>query len=138
MSYLLDTCALSELIKPVPASQVVAWFEAAPQNALFVSALTFGEIRKGIETLPDGRRRDRLAAWLEYDLYEWFDGKVLAVDAAVADEWGRQTAKLAYTLPAIGGLIAATALHHRLTVVTRNVSDFAKFGVEIINPWEIE
>ncbi len=136
MSYLIDTCALSELIRPQPEARVIGWFEAAPQTALFVSALTFGEIRKGVEKLPDGSRRARIVAWLEVELPAWFEDRVLPVDAAVADEWGRLMARSQTTLPAIDGLIAATAVRHRLTIVTRNVGDFAKSGVDIVNPWD--
>ena len=138
MSYLIDTCALSELVRPTPSPLVVRWFEAAPQTALFVSALTFGEIRKGVEKLPDGARRARIAAWLEIELPNWFGDRVLPVDATVADEWGRLVARVGSVLPAIDGLIAATALCHRLNVVTRNVDDFARTGVEIVNPWKDE
>ena len=135
MSYLVDTCALSELIKPKPAPRVSDWFDAAPPETLFVSVLTLGEIRKGVERLGDSRRRDRIAAWLETALPDWFENRVLPVDAGVADEWGRLVARLPRVLPAIDGLIAATALRHRLTVVTRNEADFADTGVPLLNPW---
>jgi predicted nucleic acid-binding protein len=85
LSYFVDTNALSELVRPMPASHVVAWFEAAPSVALFVSALTLGEIRKGVEKLPEGRRRERIGTWLEIDLPGWFEDRVLAVDATVSD-----------------------------------------------------
>ena len=88
MSFLIDTCALSELAAPRPSRRVTDWFETAPQEALFISALTLGEIRKGVETLPDGRRRSRIAAWLETRLPAWLKDRVLAVDTDVADEWG--------------------------------------------------
>jgi predicted nucleic acid-binding protein len=135
LSYLVDTCALSELIKPTPAPQVVEWFEATLSEALFVSALTLGEIRNGVEKLPSGRRRERMGTWLEIELPAWFDGRVLPVDASVANEWGRLRAQIASPLPAVDALIAATALRHRLAVVTRNVADFARTGVPVVNPW---
>ena len=134
MSFLVDTCALSELIKPKPALRISGWFDAAPPETLFVSVLTLGEIRKGVERLGDGRRRDRITVWLETALPDWFEDRVLPVDVGVADEWGRLVARLP-RVPAIDGLIAATALRHRLTVVTRNEADFADTGVPLLNPW---
>jgi predicted nucleic acid-binding protein len=136
VSYLIDTCALSELVKPAPAQAVVQWFEATPQEALFVSPLTFGEIRKGVEKLPDGRRRSRIAAWLEVELPAWFEERVLPVDVHIADEWGRMMARVTRPIPAIDGLLAATALRHRLTIVTRNSADFVPTGVDILDPWQ--
>ena len=135
MSFLVDTCVLSELVKPRPSPQVSEWFDLAPPGALHVSVLTFGEIRKGIEKLPDSRRRARIVAWLETELPAWFEDRVLPVDAGVADEWGRLMARPG-SIPAIDGLIAATALRHRLAVVTRNETDFAATGVELLNPWK--
>ena len=135
MSLLIDTCVLSELIKPRPSRQVSEWFDAAPPDSLFVSVLTFGEIRKGVEKLPDSRRRARIAAWLETDLPAWFEDRVLSIDAGVADEWGRLMAQPG-NIPVIDGLIAATALRRRLAVVTRNEADFAATGVDWVNPWK--
>lgn len=136
MSYLIDTCAISELVRPTPSPLVLKWFDAVPSDALFISALTLGEIRKGVEKLPAGRRREHIRAWLEIDLPAWFDGRVLPVDAPVADEWGRLVATAGASIPAIDALIAATALRHRLSVVTRNAADFAGTGVPIIDPWD--
>ena len=135
MSFLIDTCALSELTKPKPSRLVLDWFDAAKPEILFVSVLTLGEIRKGIEKMDDGRRRARISAWLETELPDWFDDRVLPVDANVADEWGRLVAR-SRNVPAIDGLIAATASCHRLTVVTRNEADFAATGVDLLNPWD--
>ena len=138
MSFLVDTCTLSELVRPRPYRRVVDWFEAVPQEALFISTLTLGEIRKGVELLPDGRRRSRITAWLEIQLPAWFEDRVLAIDAGVADEWGRMMARIERPVPAIDGLMAATALRHRLTVVTRNVRDFEVTGAELLDPWNAQ
>lgn len=136
MSYLVETCALSELVNRRPDPRVVDWFDAVPPEALFVSALTLGEIRKGVEKLPAGRRRERIGTWLEIELPDWFEDRILSIDAAVADEWGRLAAHSPRTMPAVDALIAATALRHRLSIVTRNVADFAKSGVPVVNPWD--
>ena len=136
MSFLIDTCALSELLKPRPSPCVSEWFDATPPEALFVSVLTLGEIRKGIEKLGGGRRYARIAAWLETELPAWFEDRVLPVDTGVADEWGRLMGRLKKPVPAIDGLIAATALRHRLVIVTRNESDFATTGADFLNPWK--
>ncbi len=135
MSFLLDTCALSELLKSRPSRQVSQWFLETPQASLFVSVLTMGEIRKGIMMLGKGRRRARLNAWLETELPAWAEDRILPVDADVADTWGRLMAR-PERIPAVDGLIAATALRYRLTVVTRNEADFAATGVELLNPWK--
>ena len=135
MSFLVDTCVLSELVKPQPSPRVSEWFKAAPPQTLFISVLTLGEIRKGIEKLPQSRRRARIVAWLNTELPAWFEDRVLSVDAGVADEWGRLMARRG-SLPAIDSLIAATAIQHRLAVVTRNESDFAAAGVDLLNPWK--
>ncbi|MCY4627947.1 MAG: type II toxin-antitoxin system VapC family toxin [Acidobacteria bacterium] len=135
MSYLVDTCAVSELIKPQPSASVFAWFRHAPAEALFVSVLTLGEIRKGVASMPVGRRRERNAAWLRVDLPRWFEDRILPVGPGVADNWGRLAARVP-NLPVADGLIAATALHHQLAIVTRNEGDFAQTGVEIVNPWK--
>lgn len=135
MSFLIDTCALSELTRKNPSPLVTGWFDGTLAESLHVSVLSFGEIRRGVERLPDSRRRSRISAWLENELPAWFENRVLPIDGRVADEWGRLTARLRNPLPAIDGLIAATALYHRLTVVTRNEPDFAPAGVAIFNPW---
>ena len=136
MSFLIDTCAISELTRPEPSGLVSDWFDATPNEALHISVLTLGELRKGIERLAQGRRRARIVGWLETRLPAWFEDRVLAIDREIADEWGRLTARLERPVPAIDSLIAATALRHRLSVVTRNVRDFDATGVEILNPWD--
>ena len=135
MSYLLDTNVISELARPKPDSQISAWFASVPDETLHLSVLTIGEIRKGVERLPPSRKRERLRLWLEHDLAEWFAERLLPIDVGVADRWGRLLAETARPLPAIDSLLAATALHHGLRFVTRNASDFAFSGLEVIDPW---
>jgi hypothetical protein len=136
MSYLLDTNVISETVRRQRNKLVVGWLEQIPAEALFVSVLTLGEIKKGIERLPDRRRREKLRLWLEHDVPAWFEGRVLPVDLAVADRWGRLLADVGRSVPTIDSLLAATALHHELRLVTGNVGDFNYPGLEVINPWQ--
>jgi predicted nucleic acid-binding protein len=132
---LLDTCVVSEVTKPRPEPGVATWLAAQDEADLFLSALTLGEIRKGVERLPDSGRKDALRAWLETDLPARFRGRVLPVDARVAEAWGVTQAHATRTLPAIDSLLAATARAHGLVVVTRNEADFDGCGVDLLNPW---
>ena len=134
MSLLIDTCAISELIKPKPSRRVFESFDAASPNALFVSVLTFGEIRKGIAKLDAGRRRVRLTAWLETELPSWFE-EHSAGRSGCRRRMGTPHAR-PEKIPIIDGLLAATALRHRLTVVTRNEPGFAATGAALPNPWK--
>jgi toxin FitB len=136
--FLLDTNVVSELIKPKPEPKVTAWVEAAEENLFRLSVLTLGEIRKGINSLPDSARRTALESWLNHDLLIRFAHRILDVDQAVADRWGRLAANALAAkqlLPVIDGLLAATAIHHNLTLVTRNARDVSLTGVPVINPW---
>jgi len=135
LSYLVDTNVLSELRRRSPDPGVVAWFSARPAATLFLSVLTLGEIRKGIEAVADTERRLKLIDWLEIELPAFFIGRVLAIDAAVADRWGRLVAAAARPLPAVDSLLAATAIEHDLALVTRNVRDFARLPVQVLDPW---
>ena len=138
MRYLLDTCLLSELVKPRPDPSVIAWVSQQNESQLFLSVLTLGELRKGVERLKDGRKRVRLAQWLEGELKPRFAGRLLAVDEDVAEQWGivsAQASARGLALPVMDGLISATALVHGLTVVTRNVSDIQASGAQVFNPW---
>ena len=137
MSYLVDTHVLSELRRKTPPPGVVDWFSHRPATTLYLSVLTLGELRKGIETLADAARRLTLLDWLESDLPSFFTGRILAVDLPVADRWGRLVAQAGRPLPAIDSLLAATALHHGLRLVTRNERDFDVPGLEVINPWNL-
>ena len=136
MSYLLDTNVVSELVRPKPNSKVVKWFAYVPDEALHLSVLSLGEIRKGVEKLTVSRRRERLRVWLEQDLVDWFGPRLMPVDHAVADRWGILLAQVERPVPAIDSLLAATALHYALRLVTRNVEDFLFTGLEVINPWD--
>jgi toxin FitB len=136
MSYLLDTNILSETIRRAPNKAVLTWLEKIPGEALFVSVLTLGEIRKGVEAVEDKKRREKLRLWLEHELPAWFEGRVLPVDIAVADRWGRILAEVGRPAPTIDSLLAATALHHELRLVTRNARDFEYSGLEVINPFK--
>ena len=136
MSYLIDTNVLSELRRKQPDSKVVAWLQERPRQSLYLSVLTLGEIRKGLERVEDASRRQSLLDWLEVELPHYFVGRLLDVDAATADRWGRLMAEAGMPLPAIDALLAATALQHDLTLVTRNTKDFAGLAVRLINPWE--
>ena len=135
MSYLLDTNILSETVRRAPNKSVLAWLDRIPGEALFVSVLTLGECRKGIEAITDKKRREKLRLWLEHELPVWFEGRVLPVDLAVADRWGRILAEVGRPVPTIDSLLAATALHHELRLVTRNATDFEYPGLEVINPF---
>ncbi len=138
MSYLVDTNVISELTRPQPAAAVAAWFEEVADEALHLSVLTLGELRRGVEKRPAGKRKETLRYWLEQELPAWVGTRLLPIDAAVADTWGRLHAGAERTLPALDSLLAATALHHHLRLVTRNTMDFDVAGLETINPWSAE
>jgi predicted nucleic acid-binding protein len=136
--FLLDTNVISELIKANPEPKVTRWIENTDETLLYLSVLTLGEIRKGISFLPQSRRRVALEAWLDHDLSLRFSDRILPVDKQVADRWGRIAGSAAARkspLPVIDGMFAATAQHHNLTLVTRNVRDIAATGVPIFDPW---
>ncbi len=135
MSYLVDTNVLSELRRKRPDPNVADWFAKRSATSLFLSVLTLGEIRKGIEKHADPEKGLLLADWLEQELPAYFRGRILPIDATVADQWGRLQVTAGRPLPVIDSLLAATALRHGLRMVTRNVSDFAGLSVEVINPW---
>lgn len=137
MSYLLDTNVLSELRRRQPDAHVAAWFAKRPPSTLYLSVLTLGELRKGVEAMADAARRLMLLDWLETELPAYFTGRVLDVDAAVADRWGRMTAQAGRPLPAIDSLLAATAVQHGLILVTRNLRDVQGLaGLTALNPWD--
>ena len=136
--FLLDTNLVSELIKSHPDAKVVAWIQETDEAILFLSVLTLGEIRNGIERLNLGRRRGRLESWLKLDLRARFRNRILPIDDRIAERWGALSAVAAAKgkpVPVIDGLLAATAMHHDLMLVTRNTPHLAATGVPTLNPW---
>jgi predicted nucleic acid-binding protein len=136
--FLLDTNIISELVKRKPEPKVTTWIDSTDENLMYLSVLTLGEIRKGIALVRDAARRVVLEAWLDSDLILRFAERILPIDRAVADRWGRLAAAAATAksmLPVIDGLLAATALDQNLTLVTRNTKDITVTGVPVFNPW---
>lgn len=138
MKYLLDTCLISEVVKKQPHSGVLRWLDRQDEQNLFLSVLTIGELNKGISRLAAGSRRDDLQAWVENDLAQRFLGRVLPFDLAAAIAWGRllgEAEQRGESLPVMDALIAATAMVHGFTVVTRNLRDMERCRVRVLNPW---
>jgi len=139
LNYLLDTCVISELIKPRPIKRVVEWVGSVNENLFFLSVLTLGEIHKGINKLPASKRRSALQEWVSNDLCQRFEERIIPISMKVAGIWGEiqgKAEKNGNKIPIIDSLIAATAIANELTVVTRNVGDMEKTGVPIYNPWK--
>jgi predicted nucleic acid-binding protein len=136
VSYLIDTNVISELARPKPEAKVLQWFQQTPDEALHVSVLTLGELRKGAELAKDKSRKEKLRLWLEQDIRDWFEHRLIPVTEPIAERWGRLLAQIGRPVPAIDSLLAATALHLGLRIVTRNSADFDYPGLEAINPWE--
>ena len=138
MSFLLDTNVVSEWVKPRPDPHVVAWLADVDEDRVFMSVVTIGELRHGIERLPAGRRRAQLDEWLREELPLRFEGRVLSIDAAVANAWGTivgQRERTGLPISTMDAFVAATAEVHELTLVTRNASDFKSSVKTIYNPW---
>jgi len=139
MNYLLDTNVISELISKQPNKKVVEWVDRLDPNTIYLSVITIGELRKGIEKLPPSKRRDTVKEWLEGDLLLRFQGRILEITIEVMLIWGELTGRLekeGRPITAIDSLIAATALAENGHLVTRNEHDFQRAGVAIINPWK--
>jgi toxin FitB len=136
--YLVDTNIPSELTRETPDARVAAFLGKAGKDSVFLSVMTIGEICKGIDMLPVSEKRNALQGWLDMDVRSWFAGRILPVTESIAERWGHlaATAKQeGVTLAVVDGVIAATALEHGLTLVTRNIRDFAGLGVVLLNPW---
>jgi predicted nucleic acid-binding protein len=138
--FLLDTNVVSELMKPRPSRKVASWIAATAEELMYLSVITIGEVRKGIDLLAiDDPRRPALQSWLDRDLRLRFGGRLLPFDDGVAERWGQLEAfarKRRLTVPTIDAQLAATALHHGLTFATRNTADIAPTGVPVFDPWQ--
>ena len=139
MNYLLDTCVISELIKPRPSQKVVTWIDSIEEEKLYISVITIGEFEKGISKLPTSSKKDRISDWLNEDLLIRFKGRILDLDVNTLIKWGQIVANLenqGRKIPAVDSLIAATVLQYDLCLVTRNIQDFQNCSIKILNPWE--
>ena len=137
--FLLDTNIPSELTRQKSAAQVERWLDEANDEELYFSVISLGEILKGITVLPVSKRRDGLQEWLDGTLRPWFEGRILPVTAPIAELWGVLSGEYRLQGKQVNvadGLIVATALHHKLTIVTRNVKDLSGFGASVLNPWD--
>jgi len=139
LRYLLDTCVLSEFVKPQPERKVVDWLNSVEPDQLFLSAVTIGELQFGISQRPPSNRRTELELWLNEALLQQFAGRVLSLDADTFVIWGQMAAQQRRQGQPVGvmdSLIAALALQYRMVLVTRNVSDFKSTRLSILNPWD--
>jgi len=139
MKYLLDTCVISEIIRPEPSRKVIKWIKNEDESNFFISVLTIGELHKGIEKLDQSKRKEYLHNWVENDLKERFWTRIIGIDIETAMVWGKIQGtgeRVGKPMPAIDSLIAATGITHHLTVVTRNTSDMKESGIALLNPWE--
>jgi toxin FitB len=136
--FLLDTNVPSELTRPESDRQVEKWLDEAADERLFLSVVSLGEMFKGLTILPESKRRQELQRWIDDTLRPWFNGRILPVTESIAERWGilaGECQRKGRGLTMADGLIAATALEHDLTIVTRNVRDFADLGIGVFNPW---
>jgi len=136
--FLLDTNVVSDLRKPRPNPGLASWITSADEETLFLSVLSIGELRIGITVQTDAKKRAALETWFISDLIPRFQGRILAFDLDVAQEWGRIEGRARLSsgkLPVVDSQLAATALHHGLTLVTNNEGDFSRTGASILNPW---
>lgn len=135
--YLLDTNIISEGTKKQPNHNVSQWINAIDYRDTYLSVLSLGEIRKGIEKIQDPSKKEKIIQWLEGDLLKQFHGRIIPINRDIADKWGYL--QHARSMPAIDSLIAASALVNNYKLVTRNVRDFQDIiGLELVNPWDIE
>jgi predicted nucleic acid-binding protein len=139
VSYLLDTNVVSEWVKPHPSPGVIRWLADVDEDRVYLSIVTLAELRHGVDRMPAGQRRTWLDQWLQNDLLQRFEGRVLGIDAEVASTWGRVMAQrqaIGRPIGVMDAWIAATAVVRQLALVTRNVDDFVGVPLETVNPWE--
>lgn len=140
MSFLLDTNVLSEIRRPQPDQQVLSWLDQVDEDRTYLSIITIAEIARGVALMDEGRRKNELAQWLELDLPARFGDRILPVDTRIALIWGNllaSTRKEGIGLSVMDGWIAAAAIAHQLTLVTRNTKDFQKLSLTLIDPWTV-
>jgi toxin FitB len=138
VSYLLDTNVISEWVKPRPNAGVISWLSQTDEDQIFISVCTLAELRFGVARMPHGKRRHQLDQWLSNDIAIRFEGRIVAVDVAVADAWGVLQARgkaVGRSIDVMDGFIAATAAVHGMTVVTRDISAFEAVGTPLLDPW---
>ena len=139
MNYLLDTCVLSEFIRHQPDERVIQWMDGMDESKLFLSVITIGVIHRGIERLPESHRKNELIAWLNDVLLDRFDRRIVNIDVPTMFVWGSLTVRMesiGKPMSVMDSLIAASALHQNMIIVTRNVTHFQSCGVQVVNPWE--
>lgn len=135
---MLDTCVISETIRPNPSAKVLMWLDTVPEQHVHIPVIVLGELQKGVDLLPDGSKRAALILWLE-QLRERFRGRIVVFDEEAAVTWGSLTARqqlIGCKLPAIDGMLAALVLRHSAVLATRNTADFKAAGIEMVNPWQ--
>lgn len=140
MRYLLDTCVLSELVKSTPDTHVIRWLEGRKSHELHISAMTWGELQRGVKKLPESKRKTELTLWLQ-QLQVGFEDRILAFDHNASENWANLTVQAearGKVIAAFDSIIAATARAHECKLVTRNTRDFVHTGIEVINPWKEE
>lgn len=141
MNFILDTNVVSELVAREVHRKVLNWIESTDSESIFLSVITIGELKKGIEKLQESKRRNMLKSWLEEDLLVRFRDRILSLDIPILLTWGSLVAKMekeGHPLPAIDSLLAATAAQTGFTLVTRNAAHFKAAGISVFDPWSFE
>ncbi len=139
MKYLIDTCVISELRKLKPNDSVVKFLESIDESGIYISSMTLGEVHRGIQKLPQSKKRTELLQWVG-SIEQKFEDKILSFNKDVSILWGQLTAQLekkGHPMSAFDSIICATSMYNNCCLITRNVKDFEKSGIEIINPWEL-